>query len=351
MRGVVFLGDRKVEVQDFPDPKPGPGEVVVAIKASGLCGSDLKFYREPAGAALKTMGLREGGDAEPPALIAGHEPCGVVEEVGEGVDAFAPGDRVIVFHYDGCGICDSCRTGWTQLCDRGAKIYGATANGGHADYILVPARTLVKMPDEVSFSAGAAIACGTGTAFAALQRGQLTGADTLVVYGMGPIGLSAVQFARAMGARVLAVDIAPDRLAQAKALGAEVVINSAETDPVAAVKEATGGKGATMGLDCSGATVARTAAVRSVDRWGRVVLVGINNELNLEASPDVIFRQITIIGSYTFSIVGMGHCARFVADHGVDVDAIFSDRWSIDDAVKAYEEFDKQTGGKAVIEF
>ncbi|MEI2774894.1 MAG: zinc-binding dehydrogenase [Tetrasphaera sp.] len=356
MRGVVFRGNRELEILDFEDPTPGPDDVVLEIKASGLCGSDLKFYRDPPEEALKALGFKDfasRGLTDIPKIVAGHEPCGVVAAVGSNVDAsaFAVGDRVMQFHYKGCGVCDPCRTGWTQMCVRGATIYGATANGGHANLMLAPASTLVHLPDEVSFSAGAAIACGTGTAYGALRRGGVTAADTVVISGMGPIGLSAVQFAVAMGARTIAVDISDEKLATAQRFGAHEVVNSGTTDPVEAIRSLTGGRGATVAIEASGAPVARVSTTRALARWGRIVLVGLGGGIELDVSPDIVIKQISILGSYTFSIVGMRECAQFVADHSIDVDALFTDRWRIDDAAQAYVEFDKQTRGKAVIEF
>ena len=133
MRGVVFLGDRQVGLNSFPDPTPGPGEVVLEIKASGMCGSDLKFYRSAPGEAQRALGL---GDLTEP-IIAGHEPCGVVAAVGPGVTAAEArvGMRVMDHHYCGCGVCKHCKVGWSQLCRAGFVVYGVTANGAHADYM------------------------------------------------------------------------------------------------------------------------------------------------------------------------------------------------------------------------
>src|SRR5437773_11017161 len=168
MRGAVFLGNRKIEIRNFPDPTPGPGEVVIEMKASGLCGSDLKFYRSPPGAAQAALGL--GGSAEP--FIAGHEPCGVVAARGPGVsEREAPiGQRVMDHHYSGCGVCKHCRVGWPLLREAGITVYGVAAPGGHAEYRKVPALPLVPLPDEGSFLGGAAASCGTGTAYGALRR-------------------------------------------------------------------------------------------------------------------------------------------------------------------------------------
>src|SRR5438132_413888 len=144
MKGIVFLGNRKLELREFPDPTPGPGEVVIAIKASGMCGSDLHPYRA-VGNAAAALGLGTGGGP----VIAGHEPCGVVAARGPGVseDEAPTGARVMNHHYKGCGRCKHCRVGWSQLCPNGIVVYGMTGHGGHAPYMKVPARTLVPLPD------------------------------------------------------------------------------------------------------------------------------------------------------------------------------------------------------------
>src|SRR6266852_2944363 len=122
MRGVTFLGGRKLQLMEFPDPAPGPDEVVVEIKASGMCGSDLKFYRATGETAPLGLGKVSGP------VIAGHEPCGVVAAVGSAVDERTAriGARVMVHHYSGCGTCAQCRTGWSQMCERGSVVYGVT---------------------------------------------------------------------------------------------------------------------------------------------------------------------------------------------------------------------------------
>src|SRR5215472_18364933 len=236
MRGVVFLGGRKLELREFPDPTPGPGEVVVA----------------------------------------GHEPCGVVAARGAGVsEADAPtGQRVMVHHYKGCGRCKHCRVGWAQLCRSGIVVYGMTGHGGHASYMTVPAFTLVPLPDSLSFEEGAAISCGTGTAYGALKRLDVSGRDTLAVFGQGPVGLSATLLGKAMGARLVAVDVAPERLALAREMGADAVINAKDADPVRAIHDLTRGEGAETTTDCSGSSEGRLGALQSAGTWGRVALVG-----------------------------------------------------------------------------
>jgi threonine dehydrogenase-like Zn-dependent dehydrogenase len=346
MRGAVFLGDGKVELRSFPDPSPGPGEVVIAMKASGMCGSDLKFYRSPPGAAQAALGL---GDLREP-FIAGHEPCGVVAARGAGVpEREAPlGQRIMCHHYAGCGVCGHCRVGWSQLCREGIRVYGVTAHGGHADYLKVPARTLVPLPDELSFAEGAAVACGTGTAYAALKRMRLAGGDTLAVFGQGPVGLSATLIGAAMGARVIAVETNAQRLDFARDFGAAATIDFSEEETSKTILELTKGQGVDLAIDCTGVAAARLAAVRAAKTWGTVCFVGEGGDVTLDVSRDMLRKQLTIIGSWTFSAMGLAECARYIADNRIRLEKIFSHRWQLEQADEAYRVFDTQTTGKGV---
>jgi threonine dehydrogenase-like Zn-dependent dehydrogenase len=305
MKGIVFAGHSKIEYLDFPDPTPGHDEVVLEIKASGMCGSDLKFYRAPRGEGLKALGYNDA-----PPVVAGHEPCGVVVAVGASVNpkrAYV-GQRAMVHHYRGCGACPHCSTGWMQLCDEGVKeIYGLTGHGAHAKYMKCPASTIVELPEELTFETGAAIACGTGTAWGALSRLDLKGDQTIAIFGQGPVGLSSTQLTHGLGAHA--------------------------------------------SIDASSSASARKQAVQCVRTWGKACYVGEGGSVSIDVSPDMLRRQVTIIGSWTFSTVGQGDCARFVADRGVDVDALFTHRWGFEDAVQAYQLFDKQTSGKGVFLF
>ena len=337
MHGIVFLGERELELREFPDPQPGPREVVVEIKASGMCGSDLPPYRAGRDA------LRN--------IIRGHEPCGVVAARGSGVseDEAPIGQRVMIHHYSGCSQCKYCRVGYAQLCVKGGHfVYGSNANGGHGDYILVKPHMLVPLPDELGFEEGASISCGTGTAFDALRRLDVSGRDTLAVFGQGPVGLSATLLAKSMGARVIAVDFSPERLELAKAFGADETLDPKDSDPVTAIRELTHGEGATTTLDCTGQPDARVNAVKSAAVWGRVCFVGEGNTATFEVSPDIIHKQLTIYGSWTFSSVGQAECARFIVDRGIDLSRLLTHKFSLDEASKAYRLFDTQTTGKGV---
>jgi len=346
MRGVVFAGERQIELMDFPDPAPGPGEVVLEMKASGMCGSDLGPYRAPKGGSSSALGL--GAAAGP--VVAGHEPCGVVAAIGAGVEPRQAriGDRVMVHHYKGCGLCPHCRTGWTQMCDSGSTVYGMTGHGGHAALMKVPASTLVPLPESLSFTTGAAISCGTGTAYGALRRIDLSGNDTIVIFGQGPVGLSATQLARAMGARVLALDPSPERRARACAFGAFASLDPRGNDTIQAIRDLTHGRGVDLALDASGTPEGRSGAVRSARKWGTVCFVGEGGNVTIDVSPEMLRKQLTIVASWTFSTVGQAECARFIAERGIAVDDLFTDRWSLDQAAEAYRLFDRQTAGKGV---
>src|SRR5450759_5190900 len=151
------------------------------------------------------------------------------------------GERVMDHHYDGCGTCKHCRAGWTQMCLEGPVVYGSGGHGGHARYMKVPVSTLVPLPDALSFVTGAAISCGTGTAWGALRRLNLQGGETIAIFGQGPVGLSATQLAVVMGARVIAVEIAAERRKLAKQLGAHEVLDPAVGDVVTAIRDLTHG--------------------------------------------------------------------------------------------------------------
>lgn len=336
MRGVVFLGERNLELRDFPDPAPGPREVVVEIRASGMCGSDLTGYRAP------TEAFRP--------IVRGHEPCGVVLARGSAVlEEEAPiGRRVMVHHYSGCGECKHCQVGYTQMCLYGHQVYGSTANGGHAPMMLVHPYMLVPLQDELSFEEGASISCGTATAYVALSRLAVSGRDTLAIFGQGPVGLSATMLAKAMGARVIAIDPVPERVSLAADFGADVVLDAREGDVVKAIQDLTHGEGAQTTLDCTGNPEARVNAVKSAAHWGRVCFVGEGNTTTFDISPDIIHKQLTIYGSWTFSNVGQAECARFVINHELPLPKLLTHRFKLEEAEQAYKLFDSQTTGKGI---
>ena len=345
MLAVRLPGDRKVLLEQDPDPAPGPGEVVIAMKASGVCGSDLRPYRAPA--AERAQQAVDGRLS-----ISGHEPCGAVAEVGTGVTDVSVGDRVIIHHYSGCGRCRFCMTGWPQLCLRGdGKICGSGRDGGNSDYMLVLSEMCVPMPDELTFGEGAAIACGTGTAYQALKRLEVSGLDTLAVFGQGPVGLSATLLGSVMGARVVAVDPDEERLALARVHGAEVTINPEKDEPVEAIRQITRGEGADAALDATGIGPVRRQMVQSVRVWGRACLVGEGGEMTLFPTPDVIHKHLNLMGSWTLSTFVASELAEWVVDRKIPLNEIITHRFPLSEAEAAFALFDKGRTGKVVFEW
>lgn len=342
MQGIVFPGHGHAELRDFPDPEPGFGEVVVRIRASGMCGSDLHPYRADTPAA----------DEQGRLLIQGHEPCGVVAAVGPGVapHVAAVGDRVMIHHYWGCGTCVDCRSGWPQMCSIiPPRVPTLNEHGGHAPLMKLPAIQTLPLPDELSFKAGAALGCGIGTAWGALARlGDVAGRN-LVVVGQGPVGTSTTMLASALGARVIALDIAPQRLDRARHFGAQAVVNSAEQDPVEAVRELTGGRGAELLVETSGSTPAAAQALDALATWGRACFVGIGANISFN-TRETLRRQLTLLTSWTMSTVEQLRCARFAVEHDLPLDDLFSHTWSLAQAAEAYEWFSAQSDGKGVFE-
>ena len=335
MQGLIFSGGGSVTIKDFSDPQAGPGEAVIKVRASGVCGSDLPRYRDSAGS---------GG------IIPGHEPSGEVVELGPGVPAgLSVGDRVMMHHYAGCGFCSACAMGFEQACPNDRVTYGTGRNGGHAEYLVAPARTLVHLPNELSFEAGSAISCGTGTAWTGLKKMQVSGRDTVAVFGQGPVGLSGLISAKAMGARVIAVDISQERLDFARELGADHVVNSAETDVSEAVQDLTAGLGVSAALETSGSGIARAQALEVLGLFGRCSYIGNGGPSKIDIRGELIRKVLTVYGSWTFTKSEQIEIARFMVNANVNLDALITQRYSLQEGEQAYEEFAAGAAGKSMI--
>lgn len=339
MQGMLFLGGKQITLREFPTPSsPAARQVVVRMRASGLCGSDLRPYR--------STPEELGGRAH---IIGGHEPCGEVVEVGPDARNVRVGDRVMVYHYSGCGRCEHCLSGWWQVCAEGEVIYGAHAHGGFADYQLIEDYMCVPMPDGLSYEEGAACACGTGTAYQAVKRLGVSGWETLAVFGQGTVGLSATMFGAAAGAYVVAVDPVPERRALAEKLGAAQTIDPNEADPIEVIRSVTHGRGADATLDATGIAEVRAVAVRSTRAWGRSCMVGEGGSITLDATNDVIHKQLTLMGSRTFSTVVLEEVGRYVVDRGLPLGELITKRFRLDGVGDAFARFEAGAAGKYVV--
>jgi threonine dehydrogenase-like Zn-dependent dehydrogenase len=342
MRGVYLPGGRQVDTREVTDPSPGHGQVVLAMRASTICGSDLRaIYREHLGTGPEAY---QG-------VVAGHEPCGEVVAVGPGCRRLAVGDRVVVYHIAGCGQCADCRAGYFISCTSPQRAaYGWQRDGGHADFLLAEESTCIVLPGELDFVDGACIACGFGTAYEALVRAQVSGRDALLVTGLGPVGLAAGLIARRMGAHtIVGVEGNADRQRLASELGAVDVVLNADADVPSAVLELTGGRGVDVALDASGAAAARATAVESTRRWGRCVFVGEGGRFEVDASHAVIHRQLTLHGSWVTSVGRMAELTTLLAQWGLRPSMTVTDRFPLDRATDAYALADAGGAGKVAI--
>jgi threonine dehydrogenase-like Zn-dependent dehydrogenase len=338
MLGVFLPGDRRVEIREVAVPEPGPGQVLLGMKASSICGSDLRAIYRPTEQGTGPEAYR--------GVIAGHEPAGVVEAVGSGVSRFATGDRVAVYHIAGCGLCHECRRGWMISCSSPARAaYGWQRDGGHAPYLLAEERTLVSLPDELSFVDGSIVACGLGTAYAGCLRLGISGADRVLVTGLGPVGIGAAMIARGLGAEVVGVETSAARRDVARRLGIEVL--EANPDDLGdALRDRSGGEGFEVGIDCSGNAAARALCLASARPWGRVAFIGEGGSVAFDVSPILIHPQLTLVGSWVCSIGQMEELVELLVRWRLRPEEMVTDRFGIADAVGAYRTADAADGGK-----
>jgi len=270
-------------VQEIPVPEIGEKDVLVRVRAAGICHSDAHYRagRSP---------------VRPLPMTLGHEVAGVVERIGAGVSNLKPGDRVCLHYNITCGECGFCATGNEQFCPRVLMI-GHFTNGGYAEYIGIPARNALPLPPEFPFTQGATLMCASATAFHSLRKSRLRAGETAAIIGVGGLGISAVQFARVFGALdVFAVDIREESLALAAAYGAHPV-HARKVDPVTEIRRLTGGRGVDVAIEMLGSPPTMQQAVRSLAPMGRAVFVGISNEaVTFDTYREVVGNEAEIIG-------------------------------------------------------
>ncbi|WCJ60064.1 galactitol-1-phosphate 5-dehydrogenase [Fontisphaera persica] len=288
MKALLLTDYRRLEVADFPAPTPGPDELLVRVRACGICGSDIHGYDGSSGRRI-------------PPLIMGHEAAGVVEAVGGAVSRFQPGDRVTFDSTVYCGQCAYCRAGQINLCDR-RQVLGVSCgeyrrHGAFAEYVVVPERTAVALPEDLSF-VHAALVEPVSIAVHAVNRLPIRLGDSAAVVGTGMIGLLVVQALRLAGCgKIVALDVEPRKLALARELGADAALDARDPEAPAQVAAMTGGRGVDVAVEAVGAAAPVQLAIRCLRKGGALGLVGNvtpNIELPLQA---VVTRELTLYGS------------------------------------------------------
>jgi propanol-preferring alcohol dehydrogenase len=281
MRALRYHGPRQpLRLEEVPDPRPGPGEVIVKVGAAGLCHTDLHFL----------SGLLDLGVAP---LTLGHEIVGRIEAVGAGVPSARVGERVIVYYYVGCGACRFCLAGDEHLCDALRAEHGFVTDGGFAERVRAPARNAVPLPASVSDAEAAPIGCAVTTAIHACSLARVGLGDTAVVMGAGAVGFGLVQVATLRGARVLAVGHSEEKLARARALGAEGSVRAGAEDVAAQVRALTGGRGADVVFELVATRETMGWSLAMLAKRGRLVFVGYSeDDLRVHPIQLVVGEQV-----------------------------------------------------------
>jgi 2-desacetyl-2-hydroxyethyl bacteriochlorophyllide A dehydrogenase len=327
---LVEIG-KPLEMRQVPKPQVRETDVLVRIKAAGICHSDVHYRAgtSPVGGLPQTLG---------------HEIAGTVEAVGQKVEEVAVGDRVCLHYLVTCGACPYCRTGREQFCAVG-KMLGKHCDGGYAEYIAVPARNAVPLPQDIPFEAGAVLMCSSATSFHALRKARLEPGETVAVFGAGGLGMSAIQLARAFGAlAVFAIDINDDKLRLAEAYGATGV-NAARSDPVTEIYRQTSGRGVDVALEVIGLKKTMEQAIRSLGILGRGVMVGIASEpVSVDSYRELVGKEAEVIGSADHLLWELPLLVEFVRQGALDLSQVVRrtvplEAGAINEAMDALERF------------
>ncbi|MFB0977623.1 MAG: Zn-dependent alcohol dehydrogenase [Myxococcota bacterium] len=356
---VMRANNAPLEIEDVDIDSPGPGEVLVKTVASGICHSDLHVI--------------EGGLPMPPPCVLGHEPAGIVEEIGEGVTDVVPGDHVIGCITSWCGVCKFCTGGRPYLCPtqfagrppeaksrlsaNGDPIMQFANLSSFAEKMLVPQRSLVKIRDDMPLDRASLIGCGVTTGLgAALNTVNIPAGASVAIIGCGGVGLSALQGARITGAgKIIAVDAQPWKFDIATKLGATDCVDASKDDPVAAVQALTGG-GADFVFECIGLVPTVQQAVAMTGRGGTTVLVGVVpvTEMVPISAADLTLQEKNITGSYMGSNAfrfDMPKYIEFYLDGRLHLDEMISSRIKIEEVNDALDLMRKGEAARQVIMF
>jgi len=337
MTAVYLPGNKQVDIRTAIVPEPGPDEVLVEVKASCICRSDLSLYYGNA--------VISGGDSDQ--FICGHEPSGIVVKTGEAVTEFSVGDNVAVYLAVGCGVCHHCRTGHNYLCAKW-KCLGFTMDGGNAEFLRVPARNLLKTPKGMSHLAAAISTDAFGTLFSACRKVGVNGLSTIGIWGLGPMGAAGTMAAKAMGGSVVALDPVAERREFAKELGADLVLDPTAPDALNQIREFSGGEGLSGAIDCSGSSQAHNMALEAAAPMARLALIGESQETTIKTSDHMIRKQLTVFGSWYFSINEYEDILSLIKSHNVDLERLATHTFDLKDADKAFRMFDNRETEKAV---
>jgi len=315
-------------LEEVPQPQPGPEEVLIRVKACGICGSDIHIVYE----GVTPTAFRP--------IILGHEFSGELVGIGEGGEGWKIGDRAAVNCIVSCGTCPTCLSGNEQICLQ-RRLLGIQLNGGLAEYVVVPARNLARLPDQVPYDQGAVLTDAVATPYHALtRRGKLSSGESVAVLGCGGLGLHAVQLAKILGAGlVIALDVSEVALNRARERGADVVCRPDREDPLEVIRQATGGRGVDLSLECIGLQHTIALAVQVLRTGGRAVIVGLGSEKIVTLPPtEFVRREISLLGSYAFTTREIGELIEWVKAGRLDLSASISKRIRLEEINQGLED-------------
>lgn len=338
MKRLIWLGgnDFQFERNDGPAPQPPPGQVVIRVKAVGVCGTDIHI-------------ISGKYDLAKPPLVLGHEIAGEIEAIGAGVTNVHPGERVTVDQVVGCGQCFFCRRGSVQFCETGFEL-GITRDGGCQDFVLAPMQNVYHLPDSISFEAGAILDMEV---WAALYKCGIRPGDAVLILGHGPAGMVACQIARAMGAgRVIIAGRSEARLQMAERLGiADRYLPALQQDLLETVRGDTGGRGADVVFECAGTHQSVAAAIEGVIAGGKVVFYGVQTAALEQFDLNrIVLKDLTVFGALS-ERRGWEQVIRLVDTGELRLEALITHRFPLDSAPAAYELVRRKADGvvKAVL--
>jgi len=340
MRALRYAGDRQAVCYERADPRPAPTEVLIQMKAAGICGSDLHAYRHPSPAFVE--GRR----------IPGHEPAGVIAEIGAEVRGWSVGERVTMYFRQVCGTCEYCASGRTNVCVNRGGSYGVglgTLDGGHAEYMVVQAKNLFRVPEDFSLEDGAIVACQAGTAYYPLTRLTPAG-EVLVVSGLGPVGLLGTLFGSRMGAEVVGIDPSPERRDLASVLGAVRTFDPT-AGPIGEQLREHYPLGAHKVFEASGAAAAHAVIPDLLRPQGMAALVGLGaTKLELSHSA-VVHRELVLFGTSIFPASQYDEMWEFFRRHDIAPSQVVTHRFPLEQGAEAFQLADSATSGKVCFTF
>lgn len=321
-------------VEEIPPPRPRQGEVILKVKACGICGSDIHIVYE----GVTPTAFQP--------IILGHEFSGEIAQVGEGVEGWEMGERVAVSSIVSCGQCMNCLSGNQQICLQ-RRLLGIHLDGGLAEYVVVPAKNLARLGDEIPYDQAAILTDAVATPYHAMtRRGRFVPGETVAVIGCGGLGIHAVQLAKIFGAGlIIAVDVSEVALERAKAQGADLVCRAGHGDPLETIKEATHGLGVDLSLECVGQKGTIGLSVACLRQGGRAVVTGLGAEHITTLPPtEFVRREVELRGSYGFTVREIEELIRLIANGRLDISSSVSKRITLDEINQGLETLHNKIG-------